>query len=228
MTFLTAEWRNLVILNYSIEAQLLEPYVPFGTALELWRNEAIVSILGFQFLRVRVLGCAVPAHTDFSEVNLRFYVTRNTVDGIRRGVVFIKELVPLRAVATIARFCYGENYHAVPMSHDISSQTFAYTWRGGRLAMTIAGDLEYPRAGSEEQFIIDHHWGYTKRGTRTIEYKVERPDWRVAHAVSADLLADVSELYGRAFVDALSRPPRSAFFADGSMVRVSFGRRVAP
>ena len=49
-----------------------------------------VSLVGFRFLRTRVRGVAIPWHTDFEEVNLRFYVRRRAPGGEeRRGVVFV-------------------------------------------------------------------------------------------------------------------------------------------
>jgi uncharacterized protein YqjF (DUF2071 family) len=55
----------------------------------------MVSVVGFRFLDTRVLGVRVPWHSHFDEVNLRFYVRRRLPDGeLRRGVVFVRELVP--------------------------------------------------------------------------------------------------------------------------------------
>ena len=54
--FLTADWRNLLMLNYAVDAALLAPFVPRGTELDLWRGEALVSLVGFQFLKTRLRG----------------------------------------------------------------------------------------------------------------------------------------------------------------------------
>ena len=114
--FLTAEWRHLVMLNYAIEPAILQSRVPDGTALDLWNRLALVSVVGFRFLRTRVLGVAVPFHVNFPEVNLRFYVRHETASGeVRRGVTFIRELVPRLAIATVAKLAYNEPYLAVPM-----------------------------------------------------------------------------------------------------------------
>ncbi|MGA8767010.1 MAG: DUF2071 domain-containing protein, partial [Candidatus Acidiferrales bacterium] len=109
--FLSAEWRDLVMLNYEVEPRLLRPYVPRGTELDSFGGKTLVSLVGFQFLRTKLFGVLpLPFHSNFDEVNLRFYVRRPAVDGDRRGVVFIREIVPKRAVALLARVAYGENY----------------------------------------------------------------------------------------------------------------------
>src|SRR5262245_42933674 len=101
--FLTAEWRHLAMLNYVIDPQVVGPLVPKGTALDVWEGRCFVSLVGFLFERTKVAGVAVPYHTNFEELNLRFYVRRQHREGWRRGVVFIKEVVPLRMVAQVAR-----------------------------------------------------------------------------------------------------------------------------
>ncbi|HTO08358.1 MAG TPA: DUF2071 domain-containing protein, partial [Myxococcota bacterium] len=117
--FLTAEWRDLAMLNYEIDPAVLEPRVPAGTELDAWSGRTFVSVVGFRFLRTRVLGVPVPYHVDFDEVNLRFYVRRKSGADWRRGVVFVKEIVPRRAIALVARVAYAENYVAHPMRHSI-------------------------------------------------------------------------------------------------------------
>src|SRR5438477_5664134 len=133
---LSADWRYLVMLNYEVDPDLLEPLVPAGTVLDRWRGRTLVSIVGFRFADTRVLGAAVPFHRDFDEVNLRFYVRRHLPSGEgRRGVVFVRELVPRLAVALVARWAYNEPYRAVPMGSTAPDSRIGapgrivYEWR---------------------------------------------------------------------------------------------------
>ena len=89
--FLTAEWRNLAMLNYEVDAGLLLPFVPAGTELDDWNGKVFVSMVGFRFLKTKLFGLTIPFHSNFDEVNLRFYVRRREGDEVRRGVVFIEE-----------------------------------------------------------------------------------------------------------------------------------------
>jgi uncharacterized protein YqjF (DUF2071 family) len=118
--FLTAEWNNLLMLNYAVDPPLLERFVPPGTELDAFEGKTYLSLVGFQFNRTRLHGFAVPFHQAFEEVNLRFYVKRSS----RRGVVFIQEFVPRYAVAAIARFAFHENYSSTPMQnmHGVRSR----------------------------------------------------------------------------------------------------------
>ncbi len=194
--FLTAEWRSLVMLNYELDPSLLRKYVPAGTELDLWNGKCFVSIVGFRFLKTRVFGVAIPFHRNFDEVNLRFYVRRFESGEIRRGVVFIREFVPRWAIATIARAFYNERYMAVPMFHHIESKEMIssaeYGWRvrnrWHKIALTAKGDSYAPQAGSVEQFITEHYWGYASgRDGGCIEYRVAHPVWSVKTADQSDI-----------------------------------------
>src|SRR5678815_3083384 len=108
--FLTAKWHDLIMANYEVDSAVLVPLVPRGTELDLFDGRCFVSLVGFMFLDTRVFDFLIPFHVNFEEVNLRFYVKRETDNEVRRGVVFIKEIVPRAAIATVARVVYGEPY----------------------------------------------------------------------------------------------------------------------
>jgi uncharacterized protein len=238
--FLTAAWRHLAMLNYEVPRQLLEPLVPAATELDVFGGTVLASVVGFRFLDTRVLGIAVPGHRDFDEVNLRFYVRRLAEDGTwRRAVVFIRELVPRRAIALVARWCYNEPYLAVPMQHEVALEgaldgapgRASYRWRFGRrwhgLEVLTTGRPALPVPGSEAEFVTEHYWGYTAQpdgGSK--EYRVAHPQWRVWGAAGADFDCDVRQVYGKEFAECLTGAPRSAFVAEGSAVTVYRGRRL--
>lgn len=236
--FLTAEWRYLVMLNYDVDAAFLHALVPRGTELDLWNGRAIASVVGFRFLRTRLLGIPIPLHRNFEEVNLRFYVRRTTRDGdVRRGVVFVRELVPRLAIALTARAAYNEPYRAVRMRSTVpqvpveAPGRISYEWRTGSRWQSVSasaiGEATLPAATSEEAFITEHFWGYTRqRDGGTVEYEVSHPRWRVWAGTSPSLVANVPRLYGSSFARALASEPASAFIAEGSEVTVFRPRRV--
>ena len=182
-SFLTADWRLLAMLNWKVERSVLEPFVPAATELDDWNGAFYASVVGFLFERTRVLGVHVPFHGTFEEVNLRFYVRRKIEGGFRRGVVFVRELVPRRLVALIARRVYHENYAAVPMTHAIgvradgSPARVEYSWTHagvpGRIALTAAPGLRPLASGSVEEFLAEHYYGYVRQPDgATLEYAV--------------------------------------------------------
>lgn len=234
--FLTAEWRYAAMLNYQADPRLLEKLVPAGTELDCWQGKTFVSLVGFRFLNTSVLGVPIPLHRNFDEVNLRVYVSRREGSEARRGVVFVREIVPRWAIAAIARMVYNEPYVSLPMSHSIQPQSdgrlsVEYGWRTREgwncLSLSASGEPGIPDEGSEAQFITEHYWGYTgQRDGGTIEYRVEHPSWRVWTSHDAKFEGDMEELYGRDLAAVLRSRPDSAFLAEGSAVTVYRGRRL--
>ena len=223
--FLKAEWRHLAMFNYAIDPALLAPLVPYGTELDFHEGETYVSIVAFLFLSTRVLGVPIPFHRNFEEVNLRFYIKRREPNQIKRAVSFIQEVVPRRAIAFLANALYNERYRTARMSHRIQNSpdrtdvTFDWTVAGKhhRIAASATGEPQPLIPGSLDQFIAEHYWGYAaQRDGSSIEYAVTHPSWLVRPVNDFQLDIDFASLYGPAFVEILSRPPQSAFLAEGS------------
>lgn len=226
------------MLNYACPAELLLPHLPKGVELDPWEGELLISLVGFMFLDTKVMGFAIPGHRDFEEVNLRFYVRSKSEEGeTRRGVVFIRELVPKPLIAWTARTLYEEPYRSAAMGHkiDLSPETggsVEYFWTFHENSYRLSGRAEGPSSelqeGSEEEFITEHYWGYTKRSKGfTSEYHVAHPRWRVWRCCAASITGDLSALYGSKFAEVMARGPRSALLAVGSESAVYPGRRLS-
>jgi uncharacterized protein len=228
------------MLNYAVEPGLLNRYVPPGTVLDSFEGRTYLSLVGFRFCHTKLLGhFALPFHADFDEVNLRFYVRRKNSSGDRRGVVFISEVVPKRAIALAARIVYGENYTSLPMRHSIQASAlgttaqyqYEYQWKTGsqwcKLAAQTVGDPSRPGEGSMEQFITEHYWGYsTRHSGGCLEYQVSHPPWQVWATAQARFDGEASTLYGSDLGSVLQLQPAGAFVADGSPVIVYKGDRI--
>jgi len=235
--FLTAEWHYLAMLNYEIDPAVLAPFVPADTERDFWNGKTYISLVGFLFQKTRVRGIPILFHRNFAEVNLRFYVRRKADGDWRRGVVFIKELVPRRLIAFVARKFFNENYYALPMAHRIEKVPegvrFAsyFWWPNGRensLKVTVRGHTQPLADGSLQEFITEHYWGYARQPDgSTMEYRVEHPRWQIWETQTAECHCEAADLYGEPFREIFNRPPASAFLADGSEVKVYQGLRLA-
>lgn len=230
--FLTAQWRNLIMFNYAVDAAILSPFVPRGTLLDAWNGTTYMSLVAFLFDDTRVLGVPIPWHRTFEEVNLRFYVRREPPGEVRRGVTFIREIVPRLAIAATARMLYNEPYRAHHMQHDFGAlrpdgmpNTLVYGWRdrGGwnTVRADPRGEGRQAAGGSLEEFITEHYWGYTRqRNGATVEYQVEHPRWKVWDTEDVIVVGDLDVAYGDTLAQVMARKPVSAFIADGSDVSV--------
>jgi uncharacterized protein YqjF (DUF2071 family) len=232
--FLQAEWRDLLMVNYEVPPEVLQPYLPAYTELDLWQGKALVSMVGFMFMNTRVLGVKWPGHVNFEEVNLRFYVRYFDGRQWKRGAVFISEIVPLAIIPIVANNLYNEHYKAMPMRHssiNLGEQTeYLYEWKlkgqWNKLGATVSNSFVAMQTGSAEEFILEHYWGYNLiNQNTTLEYAVEHIPWHIAPVTKPIFEANVAALYGPAFEPYLKQP-FSAFFAKGSGVAVRVAQRI--
>lgn len=235
MSFLKAEWRKLAIVNYEIDKTILEPFLPFGTELDLWKDKCYVSVIGFMFVNTKLLGIKIPFHTNFEEVNLRFYVKRLEGKEWRRGVVFIKEIVPKRALTFVANTVYKENYETLKMSHawevDDENQTVEYKWQKNdnwnSIKLIAEKEAQEIEPDSESEFITEHYWGYAKVNSKqSNEYEVTHPRWKSYPVLNAEINVDFGSTYGAKFSFLSSIDPDSIMLAEGSEITVENKRKI--
>lgn len=229
--FLTAEWRKLAFANYVIDPEILSKYLPAKTELDFWDGNCFVSLVGFKFANVRLKGFRIPFHTDFEEVNLRFYVRHKAAEGWRRGVVFIKEIVPKPGITFVADAIYKENYVTMPMDHlwqeSETALNVRYRWKSGNwnsFALLASNALAAIREGSQEEFITEHYWGYAQASpVKTSEYEVAHPRWQVYPVKEYTIDVDFGKVYGPEFSFLSQATPETVFLAEGSAISIKPG-----
>jgi uncharacterized protein YqjF (DUF2071 family) len=220
--------------NYAVDPALLLPWLPPKTELDLWNGKCYVSLVGFMFLDNRVMGMKIPFHINFEEINLRFYVKHTGSNGTKRGVVFIREIVPRAAISIIANLFYRENYITLPTHHSWITSPGAlnveYKWKKKDWNVLRISTEKKPRpveAGSEEEFITEHYWGYTKAGKgSSYEYEVEHPKWEVYPTRSFSINVDFGDTYGSSFAFLSKEKPASVFLFEGSKITVRRSKKI--
>ncbi len=234
-TFLDAQWRKLVMINYAIDPQLLKRYLPFETELDFWNGTCYVSLVGFMFVDTKMLKLRIPFHVNFEEINLRFYVKYKETDEYKRGVVFIKEIVPRPSLTLVANLLYNENYETLKTKHSWvegeDDLTVEYGWKKKGQWHTIKTTSDKTpvdiKEGSEEEFITEHFWGYTKiTDSVTSEYEVAHPRWQIYPIRDYEVNVDFGKTYGPDFAFLQDLKPVSVYLAEGSEIIVRQGRKI--
>ncbi|MBC7541978.1 MAG: DUF2071 domain-containing protein [Candidatus Sericytochromatia bacterium] len=225
-TFLSARWDNLCLLTYAVPPELLQPRLPPGLTLDLRDGQAFVSLVAFQFADIRVLGLPVPGYRHFPEMNLRFYVRQGT----ERGVVFIREFVPQRVVAGMARVLYNEPYLATPMRESITGDdqqltaSYGIQLDGRWHTVRVTGQKPtiVPPETSDEHFFKEHRWGFGRdRRGHLVRYGVTHPVWAVHPVSEWHLDFDWQQVYGSQWAFLQAQAPYSVVLAVGSPITVS-------
>jgi uncharacterized protein len=233
--FLTAEWRKLAIANYVVDKELLRPFVPYKTEIDVWNNNCYISLVGFRFINTKLLGLPIPFHRQFEEINLRFYVRYKESGTWKRGVTFIREIVPKPALTIVANMLYGEKYVTLPTRHTWKSQAgkleVCYSWKSAKkwnrfsvIAQSAAHQID---EGSEEEFITEHYWGYTPVNRHCCsEYQVEHPRWQVYPVQESRIDVNFRNVYGQQFSLLDTMKPASVMLAEGSEIAVYAGKKI--
>lgn len=226
--FMRAQWKDLLLANYAVDPSDLAPYMPAGVEPLTWKGDPYVSLVAFDFKRVRVRGLAIPGNTNFPEWNLRFYAREKGNDQ-RVGVVFIGEIVPKPLVSLGARLLYNEPYttHQIRSRLTEHGESIAFhhelDHRTGRMTIdaTLSNEAVTPGEDSEAHFFKEHDWGFgtTRRG-KTLIYRVHHPRWSVREVSDLSINADLGALYGDRWKHLNNREPDSVVFADGSDIEV--------
>lgn len=226
--FLTAVWSDLILASYAVPDEALASYLRPGLTLDRWQGSAWCSLVAFDFRHTRVLGVHAPPYStlrDFPEFNLRFYAR----EGDRRGVVFVRELVPNAFVAGAARTIYNEAYHTARMTSRVTQAGDVRRVRhdfvvGGKrhlIAVTARGPATAPPEDGFETWAKEQAWGFGRlRNGSPTRYRVAHPTWRTYALQQCDLNVDMETLYGPTWRFLQGRAPDSVVLAEGSAVAV--------
>jgi hypothetical protein len=145
----------------------------------------------------------------------------------KRGVVFIKEIVPKPALSFVANTVYKENYHTMPMRNQINEKEgellIRYSWKDKSWhSIQIMADstLKPMEENSEFEFITEHYFGFTKKENTTFEYEVCHPKWDCYTIKEHQLDIDFQNIYGNDFKCLNHQEPVSVMLAEGSEIEL--------
>ncbi len=237
-TFLKAHWEKLLMANYIVPPEVLLPYLPAQTELDIFEGKCYVSLVGFLFRDTALLGLPIPFHQNFEEVNLRFYVRHRAENEWKRGVVFVKELVPKYAISWVANALYQEHYQTCKMRHTFTEEAgklkVAYSWKMPKaptyyhFSAVAKHQAEEIPVGSEAEFITEHYWGYTALASqKTAEYSVAHPRWRIFPVEKFAIACNFGAMYGADFDFLNYQSPVSVLLAEGSPISVLWRKVLA-
>ena len=236
--FLSANWQNILILSWPVDAGLLQPYLPLGLEIDRFDGDAYISAVGLTVANSRVAGIPVGPRR-YPQVNCRFYVRRTLPDGGQRpGVVFIRQIVPYRAIALAARLIYREPFQYAPMPDAAGApasdrqRRIAYAWRTNGPTAGFGADrppapAQYAAPGTLAEFLTARYWGYNgANGGVLREYRVRRESWQLQTATACGFEGDLNMLSDSGpIVAAISNPPASAIIAAGGPTQIGWPHR---
>ena len=184
-------------------------------------------------LKTKLHGIKIPFHSNFPEVNLRFYVRYRSGSDWKRGVVFINEFVPKPAIAFVANRFYKERFVTHPIKYKCETGdklVIGYYWKKdskwNKLEVIADPKLYELKPGSKEEFVIERYWGYSSIDkNKTEEFQVEHPQWNIYSIEHYNIDCDFKDLYGNDFEILDHSTPASVFLAEGSAATI-FSKKI--
>lgn len=221
--FMTGNWENLIMSTYQVNSDLLKPYLPKDTEIDLYKGKALVSIVAFTFSEVCFFGIKIPCHQKFGQINFRFYVKSKIDD--KKGVVFIKEFAPKPLIALTAKLFYNEPYKYKKINYGIfkSNKTIKITYQYKSIKLTAHSSINTikQKQNTLEHFVVDRYIAFIKnRKGKTLQYKINHKPWRLMKSANISVNNDILDMMPSKFKNAKHV---SSFFVDGSNVTVEKG-----
>jgi uncharacterized protein YqjF (DUF2071 family) len=227
--FVSARWKNLIMVSYDVSRKVLTPYLPDGLELDTFNDRAYVSLIGFDFLDLRVMGVNVPFLGSFPEINLRFYVVMKKKDNEKHGVVFIREFAPKNMVTFSANLLYNENYRTVPIETKENKKdgrilkTYLMSIDSENYLLDVEAEdkADLPGPQSIEQFLKERPWGFGKsKSGETIKYRVEHPKWNIHPIIKFNKTFDLGKAFGSEWEFLNRQDPANVMFVEGSEIKI--------
>jgi uncharacterized protein YqjF (DUF2071 family) len=176
-------WDNLLFAHWSVDPELVRPHVPEGITLDVHDGKAWIGITPFALRGLRPRGIPpAPYLSDFYELNVRTYVSR---DG-KPGIWFFSLDASSRAAVLAARQSYRLPYFYARMARRSDGDIFEHRssrdgarftgryWPLGEVAPAEPGTLEY--------FLTERYCLYSHDGERLYRADIHHPPWPLQRA----------------------------------------------
>jgi uncharacterized protein YqjF (DUF2071 family) len=223
--FLSAFWSQLVLLTFEVPDALVRAHLPRGAEPDYWRGATHATLVALQLRDVRVRGWRIPGFTAYPQVNFRVY-TRHGADA---AVAFVRELVPNRVIAAVARLRYGEPFRVARIEASVADRAdgVSLEYRFGparpcyRVAVTASHAAAVPRDSSIEHHLLERTIGcHEDRVGRLRVFPVAHAPWAVRTVSRVAYDVDFAALFGPEWALLSGRTPVSTIVAVGSAVAV--------
>src|SRR5262245_9061459 len=187
--FLFARWEHVVFLHFAVEPMTLRPQVPSPFELELYGQDAIISVVAVTMSRFRPVRRTTVAAWPLrfisrqSFLNLRTYVRL----GDETGALFFGGWLSQPWGVPLPSGAFGLPYAFATLRYRHQHETGAISGLAtsprlpGRLAyharMDACATFEPCEPGSMSEFAMERYTGFFCRGDEVCRFRVWHPSW---------------------------------------------------
>ncbi len=166
-----SDWTNAVFIHFAVEAQYLQPQIPYP--LDLFEGKAFVSVVAFSMRRLRpAIGGRVSEFLFQPIGNHEFFNIRTYVkNGNRVGIFFMAEWLNNRLSVLLGPRSYGLPYHfgqleynhALMRDGELSGSATTSFGNFKYEVQSLADELSTCAQGTLDRFLLERYTAFTWR-----------------------------------------------------------------
>ncbi|MGB0581099.1 MAG: YqjF family protein [Limisphaerales bacterium] len=208
-------WEHLAFLHWRVPRATITPYLPDGLKLDTFKGSAWIGIVPFLMSNVRARGLSgIPTTSEFLELNLRTYVTRDGKPGVWFFSLDAASWLCVRAARIGFQLPYFDADMDASFRDDVAYRS-RRTHRDApparfRVRYRPAGPVFQSSSGSLEHWLTERYCLYSAdRCGRVYRGEIHHRPWPLQACEATVEENTMGTLIGHEF----DRPPESVLYA---------------
>ncbi|WP_413533880.1 YqjF family protein [Empedobacter brevis] len=170
------EWNNALFFHYKIDTKVLRELVPKDLEIDEINGSAWVSLVAFTMEKIRPRFLpSFPPISDFDEINLRTYVTK---DG-KPGVYFLSIEAGKLLSAIIAKALSGLPYEKSETNRTENSYKANHPKRNFSLLADFYIGMEMKHKTDLDLFLTERYCLYLEENNNLFRYEIQHLPWKI-------------------------------------------------
>jgi len=171
------EWNEVLFFHWKVPAELLKPLIPAGLELDLFENEAWISLVPFTMEKISPAGLPPVAFiSDFHEINLRTYVL---TEG-KPGVYFLNIEGQKHLSVWIAKQLSGLPYEKAIMQRSKNTYLSENAAKGFNLDLEFEVKAFLQSKSKLDLWLSERYCLYLNQGQKLYRYEIHHLEWQIA------------------------------------------------
>lgn len=185
------EWNRALFFHWKIAADDLQPFIPASATLDTFEGECWVSAVAFTMEKIRPRFLpAVPAVSDFHEINIRTYIVRDN----KPGVYFLNIEAEKYISTILARKLSGLPYEKASIRRRQEGMRRQYTSVNNNKKFRLHAD--YSIGGSLagktrlDNWLTERYCLYLTRNENLYRYEIHHLPWNLKDVTVSGLITE--------------------------------------
>jgi len=168
------EWNEVLFLHWTIPVEILRKLVPKDLEIDTYNGKAYISLVPFSMKNTRPRYFpSIPLISDFHEINIRTYVSKNDI----HGVLFLNIEAQKLMSAIIARRLSGLPYKKSTIRRENGKYSSENPAGGSKLHVEfkVAGVISTKT--DLDKFLTERYCLFLEENSKIFRYDIHHQEW---------------------------------------------------